>query len=295
MGDGATGRERLADLDPSVAAVAREGESDRYVAALLAPEALAVDLVVLAAFAAEVARVPVQVREPMMGEIRLQWWHDALALPGDSGASGHPVADALRRAVHRRGLDRAPLDAMIEARLTDVGRELFPDDAALMAYFEATEGNAFKVALLMAGVSLSPDLEVAAMAGGRAYGLARALGRLPLSLRHGAFPIPAARLAAEGLGPAALTEQPVSPELAAKIAAISADLRQVAIRDLSDARTAMVALGPQALAPMLPLAMVEPHFAVQERGRGAALDRIAEPSPLWRFWRLWRASRARRV
>ncbi len=295
MGDDATGGRPKADIEPSVLAVAREGEPDRYAAALLAPDGLVADLVALAAFAAEIARVPAQVREPMMGEIRLQWWHDALALPGDSGLSGHPVADALRRAVRRHGLDPAPLDAMIEARLTDVGRELFADDAALMAYFEASEGNAFKVALAMAGVPMSPDVEVAAMAGGRAYGLARALGRLPLSLRHGAFPIPAARLAAEGLGPAALTEQPVSPELAAKIAAISADLRQVAIRDLSDARTALAALGQQALAPMLPLAMVEPHFAVQERRRGAALDRIAEPSPLRRFWRLWRASRARRV
>src|SRR5581483_4773128 len=79
---------------------ARAGEPDRYLAALLAPAAARAHLLALAAFSSELGRVASAVtREPLMGEIRLQWWRDALE-PGASGEpTGNPVADAVRTAV----------------------------------------------------------------------------------------------------------------------------------------------------------------------------------------------------
>src|SRR4249920_224039 len=86
----------------TVATSARAGEPDRYLAALLAPPAARDGLLALAAFSAELGRIGQLVtREPMMGEIRLQWWRDALR-PRDSGErTGNPVADALREAMLR--------------------------------------------------------------------------------------------------------------------------------------------------------------------------------------------------
>lgn len=83
------------------AAIARE--PDRYFAATLAPEARRYDLIALTAFAAELANIPTQVREPLAGEIRLQWWRDALAekvisqpreipLPLPCGTRSHVIA-----------------------------------------------------------------------------------------------------------------------------------------------------------------------------------------------------------
>ena len=77
----------------AVAAAARAGEPDRYLAALLSPSSKRLGLLALAAFSAELANVPRLVtREPGMGEIRLQWWRDALH--GDDGTrTGNPIAD----------------------------------------------------------------------------------------------------------------------------------------------------------------------------------------------------------
>ena len=84
--------------------LAISGEPDRYFAATLAPAVLRYDLIVLAAFAAEIARVPGQVREPLAGEIRLQWWRDALIGGSSEAAAGHPVATAMRATMRRFGL-----------------------------------------------------------------------------------------------------------------------------------------------------------------------------------------------
>ncbi len=274
--------------------VAREGEPDRYGAALLAPADIAADLVTLAAFAAELGRVASQVREPMLGAIRLQWWRDAIAAASRGASTGHPVADALADLIRRRGLPTPPLDAMVEARLIDVGHELFEDDGVLLAYLDATEGRCFELALRLAGVAAGPGLDAAAQAAGRAYGLARSLGRLPRLLRHGAFPIAVARLAGPRVAPEALTARPVTPELAAAVATAGDALRSLGRRELERARGEAANLGAEAQAVLLPLAMVEPYFLAQERLRSQALERLAEVTPLGRLWRLWRAHRRRR-
>ena len=81
---------------------ARDLAPDRYYAALLAPRDVRDDLVTLAAFAGEMVRIEHLAREPMIGEIRLQWWRDALAAER-SERTGNPLADQLRETVRRCG------------------------------------------------------------------------------------------------------------------------------------------------------------------------------------------------
>ena len=61
-------------MDPAqeLAGELRRHDPDRYVAALYAPADRRDDLIALHAFNAEIARIRDQVREPMLGEIRLQ-------------------------------------------------------------------------------------------------------------------------------------------------------------------------------------------------------------------------------
>lgn len=56
----------------------REGDRDRYFATLFAPAAFRPHLFALAAFSLTIARVRDAVTNPIAGEIRLQWWRDAL-------------------------------------------------------------------------------------------------------------------------------------------------------------------------------------------------------------------------
>ncbi len=79
------------------AALVREADRDRYLATLFAPAAQRDALYALYAFNVEIARVRDLAREPMPGEIRLQWWREALSGEREGEAAAHPVAAALAR------------------------------------------------------------------------------------------------------------------------------------------------------------------------------------------------------
>src|SRR5262249_11917100 len=98
----------------AVIASARAGEPDRYLAALLSPHPQREALLALAAFSSEIRRIPLDVHEPAMGDIRLQWWRDALSLPPEL-RSGHPVADAVRTVAASYQLPGHLLEGLIDA------------------------------------------------------------------------------------------------------------------------------------------------------------------------------------
>ncbi len=86
------------------AALVRDLDRDRYLAALYAPAARRGALNALYAFNAEIARVREVAREPMPGEIRLQWWREVLAGERSGEARAHPVAAALIETLMRHKL-----------------------------------------------------------------------------------------------------------------------------------------------------------------------------------------------
>src|SRR5688572_9786132 len=98
----------------------RAGDKDRFLATLFAPQKYRRALHALYAFNLEIARVREMAREPMPGEIRLQWWRDALLGAGQGEAASHPVAAALRETAVRYRLPPAALAGLIDARSFDV-------------------------------------------------------------------------------------------------------------------------------------------------------------------------------
>jgi hypothetical protein len=128
--------------------VARRLEPDRYLAALLSPRRARQDLVALAAFFGEMAHIPRAVSDPIIGEIRLQWWRDALANVRAGAATGSPVADALGRAIVRHALPEELLLSVIDgrARGLDPGRRGQTwRPAFTVACNNETEGAAFRL------------------------------------------------------------------------------------------------------------------------------------------------------
>ncbi|MDB5459666.1 MAG: phytoene synthase [Caulobacteraceae bacterium] len=194
------------DLEETV----RRADPDRWLASRFVadPQARA-DVVALYAFDHVLARVPAIVSEPLMGEIRLTWWSEALdEIQGGGPVRSHPVSLALAEAVRRRGLDRAPLDAMVQARMGDLDACPFADEAEALAYADQTAGALMQAAAQALGAPAG--LEAARLAG-RAYGLSlmthrRAIGaptRLPDNLtprRAGALVAEALHGARGGLG-----------------------------------------------------------------------------------------------
>mgnify|MGYP001499130302 CR=1 FL=1 len=264
----------------SVLDAARTFARDRYLSALLAPADARDDLLVLAAYLGEIQRIPLAVREAIAGEIRLQWWRDALAA---EGASGHPVADAIRALRDRRGLDPALLMAPIEG----YGRELYEDGVAdtreLAAYVEETEGAAIRLALAILGSSgrpaapLSGEAEVA-----RALALTRLALTLPQHLAHGRLPVPAAWVSRAG--------DPRGCEAEAASAAARAlmdELGHAAEAALARFKAKAGRIEVRALPAVLPAALVVPALSAALRPGRDVLGSVAEIAPLSRVWKLW--------
>ena len=110
----------------------RETDRDRYLATLVLPPQAREAITALYAFNADIASVRERAKEPAAGEIRLQWWTDALAGTGHGNVRQNPLADALLSVIADYGLPTPPLTRMIAARRFDLYQDPMPD----MATFE---------------------------------------------------------------------------------------------------------------------------------------------------------------
>jgi 15-cis-phytoene synthase len=161
------------------------------------------DVLALYAFDHELARAGRAASTQLLAEIRLTWWREVLdqVFAGDT-VRRHPVAEALANAIRRRGLPRAPLEAMIDGQIEALG-EISLDRAAALGWADAVEGSA---AILAAAV-LDPSTPAAAPAG-RAWGLALLLrsNKAPAEVIRPLLrdALGEARRAAKGLSVAAL-------------------------------------------------------------------------------------------
>lgn len=262
---------------------AMRGEPDRYLAATLAPKPLRPALAALAAFAAEVGRIPEQVSEAMLGEIRLQWWRDVLVAGAAGERSGHPVADAVVVEVLGRGVPIALLDAVITGREFDLAGGLAADDAGLFAYIDKTDGALFEAAFQITGGDGAARRSVA-LAAGRSYGIARRLSMLPKLLHNGGFPLPASRLRAHGLEPDQLAEHREGEREAAAVSLIAEEIRALIRDELAMVRQARMELTGAERAVLLPLAMIEPYFKAQSGRR--LIAEMTDVAPFSRVVRL---------
>src|SRR6187455_473750 len=94
----------------------RAADKDRFLATLFAPAEARGALFALYAFNLEIAGVRDRVREPMAGEIRLQWWRDVLDGERSGEAAANPIAAALSYTIAHCALPAEPLRDLTEAR-----------------------------------------------------------------------------------------------------------------------------------------------------------------------------------
>jgi phytoene synthase len=146
--------------------------SSRFVGAL---EARA-DVVAIYAFDNELARAPKAASNALLAEMRLTWWREAVEeIFEGRPVRHHPAAQALAQAVERRGLARADLETLIDARY----RELDPEpmgEADILDWARDTGGMAAQLAAQV----LDPRTEAKmALAGGSAWALGKRLAANP--------------------------------------------------------------------------------------------------------------------
>ena len=147
---------------------ARRRDRDRFICALFAPAERRQAVYSILAFNAELARIRGAVSEPILGEMRLQWWRDAIAAlfdDPDNVPSGNPVLSEFASAVRKYRLPRPVIDAMIDARAADLIDAPHADLEALLAYAGATSGGVTELTLHALGAYDDPDVETGELMG----------------------------------------------------------------------------------------------------------------------------------
>lgn len=141
------------DLEAQV----RAADPDRWLSSrFVADESLRADLITLYAFEAELMVIPTRVTQPLLAEMRYRWWADQMeGVFSNAPPVGHPVLEALTGVVRRHALDRATLDALIEAHIGRVHGKAHDLDAFYVGPMQAgvrvLAGQGFELAVVEAG------------------------------------------------------------------------------------------------------------------------------------------------
>ncbi len=264
----------------------RAGDKDRWLASLFAPADRRAHLHALYAFNLEVARVRELAREPMAGEIRLQWWREVIAGTRPGEAAAHPVAAALLETIARFGLSSKTLADLIEARAFDLYDDPMPTLAALAAYGRRTASGLIELAAQVLDRAHAGVADAAGPAG-IAYATAGLLRAFARHASRGQLYLPADVLERRGVS----TSDVFAGRATEPLRAALADLRAFARGNLA-AFAARRGELPAAVVPaFLPVALVPAYLARMER---RDYDPFATPIevPQWRRqWLLWRAAR----
>lgn len=143
----------------------------------------------------ELQRIPYKVDEPMLGEIRLQWWRDQLKRLARGESVGHPVADGLVPFLveaQNHFQDDALLDILnqiIESFLFEVRRAPVQSKKELMDIFDQRYGGLIRAGLLLSHRPID-GLEDVCRGAGIAIGMTEMMADLPRILHKGIMPLP---------------------------------------------------------------------------------------------------------
>ena len=137
------------------------GHPERALALGYAPAAVRHALAALFALDTTFARITYRAREPIVAQMRLAWWHEALCALAEAPPPAHPILRALHATIAPRGPDLA---TMID------GWELLldaPEEAALETFADS-RGALFSVAAELLGAQADDPVGQA----GRGWALA---------------------------------------------------------------------------------------------------------------------------
>jgi phytoene synthase len=261
--------------------VVRSGDRDRYLSVLYAPEDKRPALFALYAFNAEISSIRGRIREPLPGEIRLQWWRDAIA---NDDAQGHPLAEELVAAIRKYDLPRKAFDDYLEARIFDLYDDPMPGRAELEGYCGETASALIQLASLVLDREAAAGVADAAGHAGCAQAITGLIRLIPLHRARGQCFLPGDVLAAAGTTPEAFVAGSDLPA-----ARRATDVMISLAREHLAKFAAHAGLMPQALRPaFLPVAPTGAYLDSAGRRGFDPLVHSADVSGFTRHWLVYR-------
>lgn len=259
----------------------RARDRDLWLACLFAPLEARKHIHALYAFAQEASDVSGKVTQPLLGEMRLQWWIDALkgAAAQGEGARANPIADALIDTIERFALPRDEFVELADAHVFDLYDDRMPNWSALEDYCRTTASAPMRWAARILDANLQAPSARAFDEAGVALGLTRIARAVAEHSGQRKF-LPDEAFAREG------DKARARGDIRAAVKA----MLKLAQSHYDEARRLALDLGP-ARAALLPAATTPLYLERLARSDYHPDRPAGEPSPLRRQWRIWRASR----
>lgn len=276
---------RLDDAYRYCEELVREHDRDRWLTDGLLPEQKQRHALAIHAFSYEVARIRETIHEAMPGEIRLQWWIDAIEGEARGDVAAHPVAAALIDTIRRFSLRRSGFVNLLEARRFDLYDDAMPTLNDLEGYAGETASVLFFEVAQVLCDGADPKAADAAGHAGVAYALTGLMRALPIHARRNQVYLPKDLLKGAGLGPEDIRQGRKAEELKP----VLAELRNRAADHLEKTKVALAIVDPRAKPAFAPLAFVAPYLTVLAKappyGPVAEIGAWRKPLLLWRFGR----------
>jgi phytoene synthase len=279
---------RLAPAFAHCEALVREADADRFLASLFIPADKRPYCLALYAFSQEIARVRDIVSMPLPGEMRFQWWRDALEEAEPRGdVAAHPVAAALLATIARFHLPRQALLDLIEARVFDLYEDPMLSVGDLEGYAGETASSLIRLASLILADGGDPGPADAAGHAGVAQAVTGLLRSLPWHARRGQLYLPTDVLARNG----AKREEILAGQRSPALDAALTELRGLAERHYRAALDHIGAVPATVRPAYLPVVLVPGYLKRMNRRDYDPFLSIVD-LPQWRKqWLLWRAAR----
>jgi NADH dehydrogenase [ubiquinone] 1 alpha subcomplex assembly factor 6 len=258
----------------------RKYDKDRFLTALFAPAERREALFALYAFNLEIAKTREVVTEPVLGQIRLQWWLDAIGEAYDGTPRRHEVLVPLAGAIRAFDLTRGHFEKLIDAREADLTDEPPADATCLISYAEVTGVPLVLLALEILGVSDSAAAKAARHVG-IAWGLTGLLRAIPFHARAHRLYMPKDALARHDVAEGRLFDLK-PPEGLKTVVGEVADLAKGHLREARALRRDV----PRAANPALLIGSIADTYlgVIAKSGNDVFAPKVLMPNPFRQVW-----------
>jgi len=154
-------------------------DHDRYLAVLLSPEPIRGPLAAYFSFDAEMMRIPTTVSEPMLADIRFQWWRETLETMTPLSNPGHEIAAALAETIFDHGIAPTDLVSFVDLRARDLAEQPFATLEELIEFQRQVAVRHLECTSRITGEILNEETSTIATTHLMVFGLINQLRRIP--------------------------------------------------------------------------------------------------------------------
>ena len=255
----------------------KKSDRDRYLSTLVLTGSQRDAVTALYAFNADVASIRERVTDPAPGEIRLQWWSDALEGEGHGAVRQNPVADALLDTIERYSIPIGTLLRLIGARRFDLYDDPMPDLETFEGYAGETVSTLYQLAAMI--LNDGGQIETGDAAGhlGVAHAMIGHLRGFGYVSAQGRIMLPWSVFAANGVQEGEIFAGVESEGLVEALGQIT----ELAAEHLRKAEVAIADLPARLKPAFAPVAILGPQLAALGKKRGSVFEPVLE-EPDWR-------------